>query len=101
MLTVLTQTPLLREVAHIASHADATAPETARRMIASHHLIAADYGRRVMGITRGTISERDIRRQRNAPPQGASALASEPAAVFGTLRREIVARTPIRSLVDG
>ena len=40
-------------------------------------------------------------RQRNAPPQGASALASEPAAVFGTLRREIVARTPIRSLVDG
>ena len=23
------------------------------RMIASHHLIAADYGRRVMGITRG------------------------------------------------
>ena len=55
-----------------------------------------------MGITRGTISERDIRRgQRNAPPQGASALASEPAAVFGTLRREIVARTPIRSLVDG
>ena len=58
----------------------------------------------MMGITRGTISERDVRRpqgQRNAPPQGASALASEPAAVFGTLRREIVARTPIRSLVDG
>jgi hypothetical protein len=43
------------------------------RMIASHHLIAADYGRRVMGITRGTISERDIRRpqgQRKAPPRG-------------------------------
>ena len=57
-----------------------------------------------MGITRGDDfgeGRPAAPGQRNAPPQGASALASEPAAVFGTLRREIVARTPIRSLVDG